>query len=159
MSKTSEKSECCPKFEPAPWDGKVLQWKNKKFIKDSVRTLFYIPLNFGKVMKRMNAAVEKSGAKIPDWLSLSEYTSKWNMDLYLAVDKDVFNAKNTQITGTFLSKVYEGEFKQTGKWLEEFDSYAKEKGHTLKKKFLWYTTCPKCAKKYGKNYVVVVGEV
>jgi len=24
---------------------------------------------------------------------------------------------------------------------------------------MWYTTCPKCAKKYGKNYVVIIAEV
>jgi hypothetical protein len=29
----------------------------------------------------------------------------------------------------------------------------------MKKEYMWYTTCPKCAKKYGKNYVVVVGQV
>ena len=23
----------------------------------------------------------------------------------------------------------------------------------------WYTTCPKCAKAYGKNYVVIIAEV
>ncbi|WP_369688185.1 hydrolase [Anaerophaga thermohalophila] len=23
---------------------------------------------------------------------------------------------------------------------------------------MWYTTCPKCAKKYGKNYVAIVGQ-
>ena len=25
--------------------------------------------------------------------------------------------------------------------------------------YMWYTTCPKCAKKYGKNYVVIVGQI
>jgi len=24
---------------------------------------------------------------------------------------------------------------------------------------MWYTTCPKCAKVYGKNYVVTIAEV
>jgi hypothetical protein len=24
---------------------------------------------------------------------------------------------------------------------------------------MWYTTCPKCAKKYGKNYVVILAEI
>ncbi|MCK7469725.1 MAG: 60S ribosomal export protein NMD3 [Desulfomicrobium escambiense] len=24
---------------------------------------------------------------------------------------------------------------------------------------MWYTTCPKCAKKYGKNYVAIVGAI
>jgi len=25
--------------------------------------------------------------------------------------------------------------------------------------YFFYTTCPKCAKKYGKNYVVILAEV
>ena len=45
-----EKPECCPKFDPAPWDGKVFEWKDKKFIKDHVSTIFYMPLNFGGVI-------------------------------------------------------------------------------------------------------------
>jgi hypothetical protein len=24
---------------------------------------------------------------------------------------------------------------------------------------MWYTTCPKCAQKYGKNYVVIIAQV
>ena len=27
------------------------------------------------------------------------------------------------------------------------------------KTFMWYTTCPKYAKKYGNNYVVFVAEI
>ncbi len=34
----------------------------------------------------------------------------------------------------------------------------KEKAMTMKRSFMWYTTCPKCAKKYGKNYVVILGK-
>ena len=33
------------------------------------------------------------------------------------------------------------------------------KGWEAQKLFMWCTTCPKCAKKYGKNYVVLVAEV
>jgi hypothetical protein len=58
-----------------------------------------------------------------------------------------------------LSKVYEGPFEDTGKWYMGFESYAKSKGLGIKKLYVWYTTCPACAEKYGKNYVVIVGEV
>jgi hypothetical protein len=36
---------------------------------------------------------------------------------------------------------------------------AKSKGLNITKEYMWYTTCPKCAKKYGKNYVVIVGKI
>ncbi|MGE5758418.1 MAG: hydrolase [Sideroxydans sp.] len=29
----------------------------------------------------------------------------------------------------------------------------------MRKLYFYYTTCPKCAKKYGKNYVVILAEV
>ena len=38
------KPECCPEFDPIPWDDKFFEWENKKFIKDSVLTIFYMPM-------------------------------------------------------------------------------------------------------------------
>ncbi len=149
-------AECCPQFEPAQWDDKIFEWKNKKFIKDKVCTIFYMPMNFGKVMKRLNAKVEKANATMPDWLCLSDHTSKWNMDLYLAVDKEIAEAENVSLSGKYLSKVYEGSFNETGKWMKDFESFVKNKGYEMGKQYMWYTTCPKCAKKYGKNYVVII---
>ena len=35
--------------------------------------------------------------------------------------------------------------------------FIKDKVFTLQ--YMWYTTCPKCAKKYGKNYVVILGQI
>lgn len=35
-------------------------------------------------------------------------------------------------------------------------AFAGEKGRSVKKAYFFYTTCPKCAKIYGKNYVVGV---
>jgi len=58
--------ECCPKFDPIPWDDKSFDWANKKFIKDKVFTMFYMPLNFGGVMKRLDAKLTKAGATMPD---------------------------------------------------------------------------------------------
>jgi hypothetical protein len=153
------KPDCCPEFIPTVWDDQLHQWENKKFIKDSVCTIFYMPLNFGQVMKRLDRKASLSGAKIPDWLCLSDHTSKWSMDLYLAVDRDVREAENTAISGNFYTKVYEGPFRDTEKWYKDFENLTATKGYAIKKTYMWYTTCPKCAKKYGKNYVVVFGQI
>jgi len=153
------KSECCTKFDPAPWDDKTFEWENKKFIKDKVFTFFYMPVNFGGVMKRLDEKLTKAGVTITENLGLSDHTSKWNMDLYLAVDKEVPDTEITTITGKFYSKVYEGPYGDTGKWMKDYENLAKSKGIAIKKYYMWYTTCPKCAKKYGKNYVAVVGQV
>lgn len=150
---------CCPEFDPAPWDDKFHEWKEKKFVKASVCTLFYMPVNFGRVMKRLDQKIRAAGATMPDQLGLSDHTSKWNMDIYIAVDKDVPELENTTLSGKFYSKVYEGPYQNTGKWTEDFKNLAKSKGFAVKKWYMWYTTCPKCAKKYGKNYVAIVSQI
>lgn len=160
MSTHSETdSICCPEFDPRPWDQQFFEWKNKKFIKDNVFTIFYMPVNFGKVMVRLNKAVTNAGATIPDGLGLSDHTSKWNMDIYLAVDKEIPGTENTTLSGRFFCKVYEGPFKDTGKWCKDFENLLKIRGLNQKKMYMWYTTCPKCAKKYGKNYVAILSQV
>jgi hypothetical protein len=159
MATNDSQLVCCPEFNPEPWNDKILIWENKRFIKEKVCTLFYMPVNFGRVMKRLDRKVTAAEAQIPDWLCLSDHTSKWNMDIYLAVDKDIPNSENVVINGKFYSRVYEGPFKETGNWCKDFESVAQTKGFQVKKWYMWYTTCPKCAKKYGKNYVVVVGQI
>jgi hypothetical protein len=156
---TENTLDCCPKFDPLKWNDKTFEWTNKMFIKDKVCTLFYMPLNFGAAMKRLDSNARKANASFPDWLCLSEHTSMWNMNVYLEVDKKVENAENVTMTGKFYCKVYEGKFSDTGKWMKDFNSVLQNKGLQSKKTLMWYTTCPKCAKKYGKNYVAIIAEI
>jgi len=156
---SNQEKICCPPFDPAPWHEKAIAWEEKRFVKDRVLTFFFIPLTFGRTITRMMSRLEAVNASCPDWLCLSDHTSKWNMDLYLAVDKEIPGAENLALSGTFLSKVYEGNYNQTGAWCEDFKDYARSQGKTISKWYMWYTTCPKCAKKYGKNYVVILGRV
>jgi len=107
---------CCPPFDPGPWDEKTLQWKDKRFIRDRVVTAFFVPLNFGRVMRRLDARVRAAGGTMPDNLCLSDHASKWRMDVYLAVDREIPGAANVTLSGTFFSKVYEGPYRDTGKW-------------------------------------------
>ncbi|OPZ23615.1 MAG: hypothetical protein BWZ03_00446 [bacterium ADurb.BinA186] len=150
---------CCPIFDPKPWDGKIIEWKDKKFIKDRVKTFMFMPIGFGKVMTRDMKKIEDSDAKPEIGLCLSDHTSKWNMDIYIAVSKEVKDADNVTISGKFLSKVYDGPFSDTGKWCKDFEEYAKKEGHKIKKWYMSYTTCPACAKKYGHNYVIILGQI
>ena len=96
---------------------------------------------------------------MPDSLGLSDHTSKWNMDIYLAVDKEIPGAKNTFLSGKYFSKVYEEPFSDTEKWRKDFENVLKSKWFNQKKMYMWYTTCPKCAKKYGKNYVAILANI
>jgi hypothetical protein len=154
------KEDCCPQFNPAPWDEKEIKWENEKFIKDHVVCFFHIPLNFGTKMLKNVKAMEAANA-IPtesEFIVLSNCDSMWGMDIYLKTTKDVPNAKTTAISGTFLAKVFEGHYKNTPAWIEEMKKYVTGRGKEMKDLFFYYTTCPKCAQKYGKNYVVLLAK-
>lgn len=151
--------QCCPEFRAEPWDGKVVTWTNKRFARDKVLTLFYMPVGFGRTMKRLMEKVTAGNAECPEGLCLSDHTSKWNMDVYLAVDKDLPGVEMCTLEGRFLSKVYEGPFSDTKKWCEDFAAYARREGVETEKMLMWYTTCPKCAKKRGKNYVAILARI
>ena len=156
---SKKEQECCPPFDPKPWDHHILTWKNKKFVKAKVFTLFYMPINFGGVIRKLMKKMEAANAKSIDNICLSDHTSKFNMDIYVDVNKELPDEQNVKINGKFLSRVYEGPFKDTGKWCQDFAEYAKQKKYKVGKLYMWYTTCPKCQKKYGKNYVVIIGEL
>ncbi|PKM87008.1 hypothetical protein CVU83_03510 [Candidatus Falkowbacteria bacterium HGW-Falkowbacteria-2] len=155
----NNEKECCPKFDPTPWDGKEIVWEGKRFLKDKVCCFLYVPLNFGGAMTRLMKKVEKVGAQVPDNVCLSDQVSKWKMNLLLAVDKEVEGAESEIISGRFLSKVYEGNFRDVGKWMADAKTSAEANKNTVIKQYMWYTTCPKCAKKYGKNYVVIFSQI
>jgi hypothetical protein len=151
--------ECCPKFDPKPWDGKVLDWDGKLFLKGSVLCLFYMPLNFGGVISRLFAATKRAGAKMEDGPCMSDHTSMFNMDIYVPCGKEVPGETSVRLSGRHLCKIYEGDFKDTGKFCKDFYEYAKGRKMEIGKLYMWYTTCPKCAKKWGKNYVGVIGGI
>ncbi|MEA3248812.1 MAG: hydrolase [Patescibacteria group bacterium] len=150
---------CCPRFNPEPWDEKEHVWQDKLFLKDHVVSFMHIPLNFGKIMVKNAEKIKNADALLPEPLMLSDEKSPWGADVYIATSKDVPDAEMVKISGTFLTKVFEGPFKDIKKWMKEMDAFVKSRGKGTKKLYFYYTTCPRCAKHYGKNYVVLVAEI
>jgi len=152
----NEEKICCPQFDPIPWENKEIVWDNKMFVKDNTVCFMHVPLNINSMMKRIWGKVEKAGAgpDMKEWVMLSDESSLWKGIHYLAVSKEVPDAENVKISGTFLTKVFEGPYKDAGKWYKKMQELGIEKGVEIKKIYFYYTTCPKCAKKWGKNYVV-----
>jgi hypothetical protein len=150
---------CCPRFDPEPWDGTEVTWEEKLFVRDRVRSFLHIPLNFGGVMKRNMERIEAAGVRDPADLLLTDENSLWGADVYLAVDGEIPGARHERISGDFFMKVFEGPYSHARKWCGEMHSVVEGQGRTVKKLYNWYTTCPRCAKLYGKNYVVLVAEV
>jgi hypothetical protein len=156
---SSAETGCCPRFNPEPWDEKETTWEDKRFVKDRVRSFLHIPLNFGGVMKRCGALIEAADAKTEEMIVLSDENSLWGADVYVNVSRDVPGAEMASISGTFLSKVFEGPYKNIRTWIDQMQEYVKSQGKETKKLYFYYTTCPKCAKVYGKNYVVLLAQV
>jgi hypothetical protein len=150
--------ECCPRYDPAPWDGKEIRWQDKRFVKDRVTSFLHIPLNFGAVMKRNMARIEAAGAVSNTNVILSDDNSLWGADVYIEVVKDVPGANMATISGSFLCKVFEGPYQNMRKWIAEMKGFVRSKGKDVRKMYFFYTTCPKCAKKYGKNYVAILAQ-
>ncbi len=156
---TDKTDTCCPLFDPKPWDDKTITWDNKLFVKDRVISFLHIPLNFGAVMKRNVGAIEAGGAKSETMIVLSDENSLWGSDVYIEVTGIIPNARMATLSGTFLTKVFEGPFSNMRKWIEEMKTHVSTQGKSFRKLYFYYTTCPKCAKKYGKNYVVILAQV
>ncbi|HAK95523.1 MAG TPA: hypothetical protein DCM87_11080 [Planctomycetes bacterium] len=156
---TNREAECCPEFQPEPWDEKEITWEGKRFLADRVRSFLHIPLNFGGVMRRSMAAIQAAGAVSEEAIVLSDENSLWGADVYIAVSKDVPGARMATISGTFLAKVFEGPYSRIRTWINEMQRFVAGRGKTVRKLYFYYTTCPKCAKKYGRNYVVLLAQV
>lgn len=148
---------CCDPFDPEPWDEKEVIWDKKLFLKDHVKSFLHVPVGMDKVMTKNMERIEKADAK-GDQLMLSDEKSLWGSDIYISVAKDVPDAQMTKLSGTFITKVFEGPYKDTGKWVKEMKRYVGGMDKELKKLYFCYTTCPNCAKAYGKNYVILFAQ-
>ena len=151
---------CCPRFDPDPWKNQEFIFKDRLFVRAKTVNFLHIPLNIGSVITRTRARIEAAGAAACDeYLMLSNDTSAWRGEHYFAVTKEVPGADNVRLSGTFLAKVFEGPYRDAGKWVHEMQDYVTSQGRQMRKLYFFYTTCPKCAKRYGKNYVVALAEV
>ncbi|MGB5277847.1 MAG: hydrolase [Gammaproteobacteria bacterium] len=153
-------TNCCPRFNPTGWNEQELHFKDKLFVKARTRSLFHIPLNMGSVFPETFRAIEEADAQdMHQFIVLSHDPSAWRGEHYFSVTREVPGQTMAQMTGEYLTRVFEGPYRDAPKWEKAMLSFASSKGKHVKHTYFFYTTCPKCAKYYGKNYVVAVAEV
>ena len=155
----SSETGCCPRFDPEPWDEQEIALDDRLFVKDRACAFLHIPIRFGKLMTRNMDRIKKADALEDQPFMLCDEKSLWRTDVYIAVSKDVPGAKMKRISGTFLTKVFEGPYKDARKWHKQMGQYVKSKDKQTKRTYSFYTTCPGCAKVYGKNYTVLLAEI
>ena len=157
---TDNPTGCCPRFHSENWDGQDLQFRDKLFVRAKTRSLAHIPLNMGSVFRKTFKAIEDADAfSDTNFIVLSRDPSAWSAEHLFAVNKEVPGHEMVQLTGDFVTKVFEGPYKQVPRWCEELTQRIKANGKEVKHTYFFYTMCPKCAKTYGKNYVVGVAEI
>ena len=83
----------------------------------------------------------------------------WTGEHFFAVNHDVPGQDMVHLTGDFLTKIFEGPYKDAPKMERDMQRIVSNRGKQVKKTYFFYTTCPKCAKYYGKNYMIAVAEI
>lgn len=153
-------TNCCPRFNPQGWDGQELHFEDKLFVRARTVSLFHVPLNMGSVFAKTFAAIEAAGAiDEKQFIVLSRDLSPWSTEHCFAVTKNVAGLEMCRLSGDYLTKVFEGPFSDAPLWRKALETFVAGRRQKIEKSYFFYTTCPKCAKVYGKNYVVAVGQV
>lgn len=160
MDMSDNPTNCCPKFNPEGWDGRRLHFDKKLFVRTTTRSLLHVPLNMGQVFARAQSDIEDADAQDPEgYLVLSRDLSSTQAEHFFAVTRDVPGEEMAMLSGDFITRVFEGSYRKAKDWVPEMKVAAEASGHTAKRIFMFYTTCPKCARAYGKNYVIGVVEI
>jgi hypothetical protein len=159
----TQEKECCPKFDPQTWDKISHEWKDKPFLIDTIPQFLHMPLPWmmKKIVTRMWERAKSLGIapETKDFLLLAYDPSPWKSELYLAVTKDVPEPDAVKMSGSYVSMVFDGPYSGVPKFIKEMDQYLHTITKKSKKYYFYYTTCPKCAKKFGHNYIVGLSEV
>jgi hypothetical protein len=159
MDMSTSTTGCCPMFKTEDWDDKIFEFNDKPFIQDHTVSIMYVPLNMGAVMKRISQKADNSAAAAEDFILLSQDVSPWRANHYYAVKSDFAGDDVVRMSGKYYAKVFEGPYSQAGMWHKDLQAALDKRGYKPKNIYFYYTTCPKCAKTYGKNYVVGLAEV
>ena len=160
----TQNQPCCPEFDVVKWDKKTFDWKDKLFIKETIPTLFHIPFPpmIGKKTMKMHGMAEKAGATIPDLsdaLILFRDPTAFKSEIYYAVTKEVDGANNTNVSGTFMARVFDGPYNAIPRFMKEMEEYLKENGRQAQDYYVHYAYCPKCARESGHNYMILFAKV
>lgn len=153
-------TRCCPRFDPAGWDGAELHFRKKRFVRAATHSAMHVPVDMSEVFARVDEHIEAAGGYDPDnVIVLSRDLSPWKAEHLFSVDRDVPGEDMTELTGDFVTKVFEGPYSQAKTWQREMEDIVRARGKAPGRIYFFYTTCPKCAAAYGRNYVVGVAEI
>jgi hypothetical protein len=157
---TDNPTGCCPRFKPEGWDDAELHFQDKLFVCTKTKSVAHIPLNMAAVFRKTFKAIEDADAHSDeDFIVMSRDRSAWSAEHLFSVKREVPGQEMVRLNGDFLTTVFEGPYNEVPRWHEQAVQKVKARGKETDKVFFFYTTCPRCAKTYGKNYVIAVAQV
>jgi hypothetical protein len=137
----------------------MVAWKDRPFVKTRVRSLLHVPLNLPAKIREVKALVERAGAEAPLGVVLIEERSAWSADLYIPASRPVPGAEMAWLSGTFITKVFEGAYRESPERAATMEAYIAGRGRRISRLFHGYTTCPSCARAYGASHIVLFAQV
>lgn len=156
MNPDVKETGCCPILKAEDWDKKEITWESKLFLKTPFKSFFHIPLGFGKIITKAMTQLAEADAMpdLPMMLTCDE--SLFGGTLLIAAEKPIPGWETETLSGTFASRLFEGKYSQTGQWIREMQKYMKQQDKTTEKLYMFYGTCPKCAKVYGAAQTAIL---
>ncbi|MBI4302835.1 MAG: hypothetical protein HY665_00645 [Chloroflexi bacterium] len=151
--------QCCPRLRAEDWDKKELVWNSKPFYRTKYRSLLHMPLNIGGVTTRAMGQIRTIGLTEEPTIMLSKEESMFGSTLLLSVKQESQDIPTAKLSGKYVTRLFEGNYRYVGKWANEMKRYLVEIKKEPKEMLFWYVTCPKCAKKYGSAQTVILAAV
>lgn len=164
LEQTTDTKECCPKFIPAKWDEKYINWQHKQFIRSTVPTFFHIPFPpmIGKRVTGLMDLAEKHHSlpeEKTEILLLFADPTAFKTEMYLSVTNEVPGADNVTLDGMYFTKVFDGKFNEIPKFIKQVDSLLNQRSKNSKQYYVHYAYCPQCAKKFNHNYMIIFAKI
>lgn len=152
---------CCPAFDRVPWDGTRHRWTGRLFARTTVPQILHIPLGLPGRMRRLMERIERAGAMPASDASLvlMRELSPWRSEILVALATEVPGLASVRLSGTFLTKVFDGPYRDAPVWMAETDAALAQVGERAQRHYLRYAYCPKCARRFGHNFVTVFAQL
>lgn len=137
-------------FRTKRYDNVEHVWNRKPFAKDKVRFLFG-GMNEAKmdrvVSKKRQQIAKQPGLLDCEGLVLNDMCSPFKSNLLISVNQEAqkipSNIKVEYLSGTWLSKVYRGNYDRFLDWIDDAEAYVKEKyGKQVDPHHNWYVYYP-----------------
>ncbi|MBZ0274179.1 hypothetical protein K8I61_19220 [bacterium] len=159
MDRYTTETGCCPILKSTDWEEREFLWSDNLFLKRRYRAFFHMPLNFGEIIRQAMGEIEKTRAMPEHPIALSCDETLFGGTLLISATRELPGWESVRLTGKFVTRLFEGRYSDTGRWIAAMKEYVARRGEAIDKLYTWYATCPNCATVYGAAQTVIIARV